>query len=126
MSDNKFFEFTQNNSGGSFSVDKELCHRVVIEAESAEEANNIASGMGIYFDGCDAGHDCPCCGDRWYSVDDSDGDTFPYTDFGERTFQDEVEYYQYLADTYGWTKPDCRIFYKDGKVTEIFSKRITK
>jgi hypothetical protein len=30
------------------------------------------------------------------------------------------EYAQVMADLYGWTKPDIRIFYKNGEVKEIF------
>lgn len=29
------------------------------------------------------------------------------------------EYAQYMANTYGWTTPDARIFYKDGHIKEI-------
>lgn len=38
-------------------------------------------------------------------------------------FKDIEEYAQYLADEYGFTSPDARIFYKNGTVTEIFSAR---
>ena len=38
---------------------------------------------------------------------------------------DSIEQYaQIMANLYGWTKPDCRIFYKDGTVKEIFSTKI--
>ena len=38
---------------------------------------------------------------------------------------DNVEQYaKLLADSYGWTKPDCRIFYKDGRVKEIYSAKV--
>lgn len=30
---------------------------------------------------------------------------------------------QYLADNYGWTNPDGRIFYKEGKVIEVFKNK---
>jgi hypothetical protein len=42
---------------------------------------------------------------------------------GKVLFRSIEEYAQYLADEWGWTTPDCRIFYKSGKVKEIFSKR---
>jgi hypothetical protein len=63
----KFFEFDQNNSGGSFHIDDErgLGPRVWIEALDANDANARAEHLGIYFDGCSNGRDCPCCGDRW-------------------------------------------------------------
>lgn len=65
-----FYLFSQNNSGGSFDVDEKVCHTVVIEAESADEANSLAKDIGVYFDGCYQGIDCDCCGDRWYEVSD--------------------------------------------------------
>lgn len=61
------YEYSQNNTGGSFDVDEKLTHRVYIEANSEEEANEKAFEMGIYFDGVYEGIDCECCGDRWYS-----------------------------------------------------------
>jgi hypothetical protein len=72
----KFYSFNQNNSGGSFSnSDKEgISEYVIIEALNAENANNKAEELGIYFNGCDDGRDCDCCGDRWYRVDESDAD----------------------------------------------------
>lgn len=34
--------------------------------------------IGIYFNGCDTGADCTCCGDRWYAQgDDADGTDTP-------------------------------------------------
>lgn len=62
----KFYEYSQNNSGGSFNVDENVCHYVFIEATSENHANSIAKEIGIYFDGCADGVDCSCCGDRWY------------------------------------------------------------
>lgn len=64
-----FYDYHQNNSGGSFDVDDKVCHQVVVEAKSADEANEIAMDLGIYFDGCSEGMDCNCCGDRWDEAD---------------------------------------------------------
>lgn len=61
----EFYEFSQNNSGGGFDVDDKLCHRLFIEAEDSDSANEIAKTLGVYFDGVDKGDDCNCCGDRW-------------------------------------------------------------
>lgn len=74
-----FYAFNQNNSGGGFSYDERegISHWVIIEASSANEANSTAASAGIYFDGCDDGRDCSCCGDRWYPVDDSDAESDP-------------------------------------------------
>lgn len=70
-----FYEYNQNNSGGSFTVNKELAHRVFIEAENRERADEIAFGLGIYFNGVNDGVDCRCCGDRWNTPDEL---VFPY------------------------------------------------
>lgn len=70
MGGTKLYMYDQNNSGGSFVVDLNLSHRVVIEATSETEAEEIALDLGIYFDGCNEGTDCPCCGDRWYNSPD--------------------------------------------------------
>ena len=69
----QFYEISQNNSGGSFVTNDKLCHRLFIEAESSDEASSIAEDLGCYWDGCDTGSDCPCCGDRWYRPWSSDG-----------------------------------------------------
>jgi hypothetical protein len=38
---------------------------------------------------------------------------------------DSIEQYaQIMADLYGWTRPDCRIFYKDGNVKEVYSSKL--
>lgn len=67
MTSPKFFEFDQNNSGGSFDTDDKrgIGPRVWIEALNTEDANARAERIGIYFDGCEDGMDCECCGDRW-------------------------------------------------------------
>lgn len=163
----KMFEFNQNNSGGGFDVDDKVCHRVFIEANNEEEANEKASELGIYFYGVDSGRDCDCCGDRWRSVDDDDDvyedlkrwstegyEVFPtfgntveeaieefrekYSDFSivdgslrteksyngysctaKLKFNTVEDYAVYLAQEYGWTSPDSRIFYANGTIVEI-------
>lgn len=169
----KFYELSQNNSGGSFVVDDKLCHRLFIEAESEEEAIDRAEDLGCYWDGVDEGSDCPCCGDRWYRsgnlvdlentnskwggyeisewLTDSKGakgdDAIKKikAEYGksvwltEPTLEkkygsdrivgkiklDSIEQYaQIMANLYGWTKPDCRIFYKDGRIKNVYSKKL--
>ena len=67
----KFFMYNQNNSGGSFDFDEDtgITHYVIVEAESGREADAKFEGIGGYFDGCENGGDCPCCGDRWYPAE---------------------------------------------------------
>lgn len=74
----KFFEFNQNNSGGSFTLDEDrgLTHIVIVEANDARDANYRALSIGIYFDGCVDDIDCACCGDRW-SEAYGEGDDVP-------------------------------------------------
>lgn len=144
-----FYEFTQNNSGGGFDTDGKLCHRLFIEADTESEACDIAESMGVYFNGCDDGMDCPCCGDRWYRPWSSLDFPYEYGAFEEKeanklgekygseviekdvkknhtparrfyvVFKDVEAYAQYLSDEYGWTDPDARVFYSDGTVVEI-------
>lgn len=75
----KFFNFSQNNSGGSFDFipEKGISHNVIIEAKDSEEANYRAERIGLYFDGCDRGQDCSCCGDRWSRAWADDGKDVP-------------------------------------------------
>ena len=53
-----FYTYKQNNSGGNYIGP----HYLIVEANSAKEANRIAEDNGAYFDG---EGDCQCCGDRW-------------------------------------------------------------
>lgn len=67
-----FYEFSQNNSGGSFDYDENsgISHFVIVEADSADDANARAERIGLYFDGYG---DCECCGNRWYEQWDYQG-----------------------------------------------------
>ena len=57
-----FYEFNQNNSGGYFDVDENVCHRVIVEAKSPEHAQEIFEPMIE-----NQSPSCSCCGDRWSS-----------------------------------------------------------
>jgi hypothetical protein len=73
----KWFQYTQNNSGGSFDVGEKVSHYVLIQAPTASQADSIAEAIvGIYFNGVEDGTDCECCGDRWNGTW-SDGDNEP-------------------------------------------------
>lgn len=114
-----FYEFDQNNSGGEFEVDENLCQTVIIEADSLEEAEKKAFSMGIYYDGVDEGIDCPCCGDRWYQPDSEMN--FPI-EVGDKKYETVEEFAQGFLSRYVFPSksPGIRIFYKDGSVKEIF------
>ena len=58
-----FYTYDQNNSFGIF---KGPAHYVIVEADSAVEADAIAVKHGVYFDE-DYDVDCECCGQRWES-----------------------------------------------------------
>lgn len=169
--ESRFYEFSQNNTGGSFVTDSKLCHRLFIEADSVRDAIDKAEDLGCYWNGVEEGYDCECCGDRWYpSTDavDMDNENKRYGGYqisewvtGNETPEnalndlvsrykgsvwtegpsvsikygsnvvegriqlDSIEQYaQIMADLYGWTKPDCRIFYKNGDVKEIYSAKV--
>lgn len=72
----KFYTFNQNNSGGKFRIDDAagISYYVIVEASSSEDALRRAETIGLYFNGCNEGIDCPCCGDRWYAYADDDDD----------------------------------------------------
>lgn len=98
----KFFNYRQNNSGGSFILDEDIRIQVIVEAESAEEADRLAESHGVYFDGCATGYDCSCCGDRWSESWD-DGTDVPQH-YGD-PYVDEVEDYNDAIAV---------VYYKDG------------
>lgn len=70
---NKFYYFDQSNPGGGYDEFNGGKRHLLIEASDANEANTIAIGYGVYFDGVEIGEDCECCGDRWYPADEDDG-----------------------------------------------------
>lgn len=42
---------------------------------------------------------------------------------GRIRFRDIEEYAQYLSNEFGWTSPDARLYYADGRVKEIYAQR---
>jgi hypothetical protein len=106
----KYFHFSQNNSGGSFHINDNVAHHVIVQAYTTEEANRLAEDIGIYFDGCNSDRDCSCCGDRWsrqWSDDKGDDTPMIYKDKPE----DHHEFF---------TKPGlpiCHVYHIDGSKT---------
>jgi hypothetical protein len=112
----RFYTFSQNNSGGSFTGPAAY---VIVEALSPDDANNRAESAGLYFDGCDDGRDCSCCGDRWYRQFRADnGDDKPSI-YG--TPVDKAD------DLDRGLRPDklpqARVVFMNGKVKDYFPKR---
>lgn len=62
-----FYAFIQNNSRGEYTGPAEV---VIIEADTAEEANAQAVYAGLYFGEYRSG-DCECCGMRWREAEES-------------------------------------------------------
>lgn len=112
--DTKFYTFNQNNSGGSFHVDGNVCHYVIIEATSSQDANDRAERIGIYFDGVSRGRDCPCCGSRWSTIwSDEDGDEEPLI-YGQSP--ESFDFGKYNLSRKG--EVQCRIHFVDGSKKE--------
>tara|TARA_R110000868_G_scaffold345055_1_gene606162 strand:+ start:61 stop:411 length:351 start_codon:yes stop_codon:yes gene_type:complete len=84
----KWFQYTQNNSGGRFNQDDKVSHYVLIQAPNASVADSLAESVaGIYFNGVEDGQDCECCGDRWYTQLDYVGDVEPLI-YGKAPFDE--------------------------------------
>jgi len=71
---NMFFTYDQTNSGGSFIGPARF---VIVEADTAVEANHRAKRVGVCFDGMRTGIDCSDCGDRWLRAREQDATVEP-------------------------------------------------
>lgn len=115
----KFYTFHQNNSGGRFDFDEDsgITTKVIIEAESADDANRRLEAIGGYFNGTDDyGPDCPCCGDRWYAVSEWDGTDVP-SQYGRAiTFSDEFDRSDFGFKWQGEDRPEIFVHYLDGRI----------
>lgn len=118
-----WYEFDQDNSGGYFVENDKVTHRVFIQALSLEDCITKAEALGIYFNGCDSGRDCDCCGDRWYKPYSEL--KFPIDWSKGISFNNIEEYAQYLADKYAWynIKVEAYLYYLDGTKKEILSDK---
>ena len=123
----RWYEFDQNNSGGVFVMDDDVSIKVFIQAESEDVANQKAEEVGIYFDGCEKGIDCDCCGDRWYS------EIYPRDSFkthfwgSENAEYDNIsDYAQALANDSMWAeddKPAMIVYFADGSVKRFYKTK---
>lgn len=121
-----WYEFRQNNSGGSFQIDDDVTIYVLIQAASAKEANIKAEEIGIYFDGCYNGHDCNCCGDRWYEASDP-MDSFITCDWENNHLATDHtnirDYAQAVANGDSWVdkgEPPIILYFLDGTVERFY------
>ena len=85
-----FYTFNQNNSGGRFHLDKDTALVMIFEAPSAKVASALAEDAGLYFNGCEDGIDCECCGDRWHHPWNEKGDAVP-SNYGTPITQDYTQ-----------------------------------
>ena len=115
----KFFTYHQNNSGGSFEIDNHVALFVIIEADTWQEADEIAIEKGLYFDGCQKGVDCSCCGDRWYSAEWGGTPTDKPSIYGKDPYN-----YATDSDRIKWEEhgqPYDHIYYKYGNKKTIIA-----
>lgn len=112
-----FFDFRQNNSGGTFVSDHlaGISLTVIVEADNVEHANERAEVIGLYFDGSG---DCSCCGNRWYPKWTGDeGDEVPSI-YGEpisaEAPRDELSFA--VADIGGKAMPTAYVHYLNGSI----------
>ena len=104
----KWFEFSQNNSGGYFIDNDDVCETVFIQARSAYEALNMAKFLFEPYS-----EYCGCCGERWsYYVDDSDGTDVPMI-YGVSIYE--------AAE--GLFRKKCILHYADGRVERVKFKK---
>lgn len=71
----KWYVFEANwgdYTGPHDDSEKGIASTVIVEAYNAQDANERALKIGLYFDGAEAGEDNPECGDRWYRVEEAD------------------------------------------------------
>jgi hypothetical protein len=105
-----FYEFHQNNSGGSFVFDKDrgISVNVIVEADSPEDANWRAEHIGLYFSGVG---DCRCCGNRWYEQWEKEGTKTPML-YGEPLTKEHGK------RNIKWIQngPETFVHYKDGRI----------
>lgn len=124
-----WFEYRQNNSGGSFQIDNDVSIYVLIQAEDRVSANRKAEEVGIYFNGVSDGRDCDCCGDRWYEPWDEleDFSVYSWKVNGDRLkeYDNVNDYAQALANEDTWAKkgkPSVVVYFANG-VKQTFYKK---
>lgn len=128
-----FWEVSQCNTGGEFVQTDTLCHVMIVEADSEEEAKNRLENVGVDFcsdDGSYGAYDtcgcCPCCGHRWYPSINEVELGREYGRFLKREESMQVntieDYAEWQLDGIAWTSPEVRVFYRDGSVKEFFGK----
>ena len=115
---NKWFCFYQNNSGGYW---KGPARFVLVETDTEDAACEKAEEVGVYFDGCETGDDCHCCGDRWsrFMVKPLDHPTV----CGKNVLEDLPDPFLWDAGrSIGIAEPLVLLVYANGEKKELFAK----
>lgn len=118
-----FYEYRQNNSGGSWDFERgRLTVLVIVEASNPSEADQRAQKLGIYFDGSRNNRDCSCCGDRWYPASEFSRPTeVPQWCGKPLTEHPWREERSWGGESEKWMKtgqPEIYVHYLDGHVEE--------
>ena len=103
-----FFTLDQTNSGGFFTGPARF---VIVEADTAAEANHRAKKVGVYFDGMRRGIDCRDCGDRWLRTKEQDATVEP-TIYGDPLAE------AWVSQDDG-VRPNVLVVYADGQTATI-------
>ena len=102
-SNNKFYTFRQNNSGGYFYENKEVAKYLIIQTPSVDEANRkmkyITRNWSDY---------CECCGTRWDELGYSDGTNEP-TIYGESIY----------GELDKWSQGSTIVYFEDGAIERL-------
>lgn len=122
-----WYEFRQNNSGGSFHTNDDVSVEVLIQAASSGEADIKAEEIGIYFDGVEEGRDCDCCGNRWHSAGNalSQFTTYNWRNRSKTDYGNVRAYAQAVADVDDWAaagEPTVIVYFADGTVERFYRK----
>ena len=85
-----FYSTSQNNSGGGYIQDKNVDQIVIVEADSAKEAEEY---LGKLIDDNSYNESsCPCCGDHFYVFfEEDEGSSEPKSTYGEPLIVDSLE-----------------------------------
>lgn len=119
-----FYHYHQNHSGGHWAFDAErgISVEVIVEADSALDANDKAERIGLYWNGCEQGLDCSCCGDRWdEQFEDEKGDPEPAV-YGQLVLDKNGVGRKPSERGLKWMgdKPDGFVHFADGRVVPFW------
>lgn len=120
-----FFEYAQSNSGGSYMYNHKagISEHVIVEADNAKDADRRAEDIGLYFNGCETGDDCECCGDRWYAqYTDENGTAVPMV-HGEKDASAGVVKAPTYYHTHTNGEPFAYIHYLDKTIVPVYYQK---